>query len=639
MDYRFAGSGQAFIANGSGGEPFFDFHASLRAARVGRLTMSSITNIAAYRFAALEELKALRLRLVEQCRGWGLRGTILLSTEGINLFVAGGADEIGCLLGELRAIPGLEDLNPKMSVSDHQPFNRMLVRIKKEIIAFGIEGIQPGIQSSRKIAAQTLKQWLDEGRSVTLLDTRNDYEVKLGTFNGAKVLGLHHFRDFPEAVKQLPPEMKREPIVMFCTGGIRCEKAGPYMEREGFLDVLQLDGGILKYFEECGGAHYHGECFVFDQRVGVDPALRETESAQCYGCLAPLTGDDQNDSRYVPGKTCPYCFATSAQKMTETIRERQEQFRRASTPLPGSFPYDNRKPVLVPLDWDGATLLDFLAGILKHVPRDEWEKRCQAGRLLDRENASVSIGRRVKAGERYFVLQPGIVEPDVNADVRVLYEDEAILVLNKPAPLPVHPCGRFNRNTLQFILQQVYHPQKPRPAHRLDANTTGLIVCARTRYFAGILQPQFERGDVQKIYLARVAGQPDWDHRTCDAAIGQEPREIGKRKIDPEAGLPARTEFEVLARHGDGTTLLQARLLTGRTNQIRLHLRHLGFPVLGDPVYRADGETPVTQTLGLDDPPLELHAWKLSFLHPLTGTRMYFEAEPVERLRPVLLVK
>src|SRR5262249_5606336 len=149
--------------------------------------------------------------------------------------------------------------------SAEQPFRRMLVKVKQEIIAFGVAGIEPGRTTSTKLAPQTLKQWLDEGRPVTLLDTRNDYEVRLGTFENAVTLGIDHFRSFPAAVRELPAAMKQQPIVMFCTGGIRCEKAGPLMEREGFEQVFQLDGGILKYFEECGGEHYDGECFVFDR--------------------------------------------------------------------------------------------------------------------------------------------------------------------------------------------------------------------------------------------------------------------------------------------------------------------------------------------------------------------------------------
>ncbi|MCX6951128.1 MAG: rhodanese-like domain-containing protein [Verrucomicrobia bacterium] len=183
----------------------------------------------------------------------------------------------------------------------------MLVKIKKEIIAFGIDGIDPARRPTAKLPARTLKQWLDEGRPVTLLDTRNDYEVRMGTFRGALPARIDHFREFPDAVARLPEELKERPVVMFCTGGIRCEKAGPFMERAGFKHVHQLDGGILKYFEECGGAHYDGECFVFDRRVGVDPSLRETRSVICFNCQMPLTVAEQSDPRYVPDLSCPHC--------------------------------------------------------------------------------------------------------------------------------------------------------------------------------------------------------------------------------------------------------------------------------------------------------------------------------------------
>ncbi len=270
--------------------------------------MPGYINISVYKFTPLGDLPALKERLLTLSKAGGLRGTILLSPEGINLFVAGTREQVDALLAELHAIPGLADLAPKESVSDEQPFNRMLVKIKKEIIAFGVPGIDPARHPTRKLPAKTLKQWLDEGRPVTLLDTRNDYEVRMGTFHGARPAGIDNFRDFPEAVKRLPAELKEHPIVMFCTGGIRCEKAGPFLEQSGFQNVHQLDGGILKYFEECGGAHYDGECFVFDRRVGVDPALRETNSVMCFNCQMPLTEAEQQDPRYVPDVTCPHCF-------------------------------------------------------------------------------------------------------------------------------------------------------------------------------------------------------------------------------------------------------------------------------------------------------------------------------------------
>jgi RluA family pseudouridine synthase len=595
--------------------------------------MPVITNIAAYKFAPLADLKPLRERLAARCKAWGLKGTILLSTEGINLFVAGPGAEIDLLIAELRAVPGLAGLAPKISESDHQPFTRMLVRIKKEIIAFGVEGIDPGRRTSPKLPARTLKQWLDEGRPLTLLDTRNDYEVKLGTFKGAHTLGIDHFRQFPEAVDGLPAEMKQQPIVMFCTGGIRCEKAGPFMERQGFRNIFQLDGGILKYFEECGGAHYDGECFVFDQRVGVDPALRETDSSQCFVCQTPLDADDQRDPRHVPGKSCPYCEEILAARLAENLARRNESILRAATPLPGAQPYDNRRPLNVPAAFDGAALLDLLCGVFPQTPREEWLELCKRGQFANEAGRLLRADETVRAGERCFRLMPATMEPEVNAAVRIIHEDEAIVVLDKPAPLPMHPCGRFNRNTLQFILNAVYAPQKPRPAHRLDANTTGLVVCGRSRHFAALLQPQFERGEVRKTYLAEVQGHPIEDAFPCDARIGTEPAGPGARQVDEENGQPARTEFRVLRRNGDGTALLEAQPLTGRTNQIRVHLWQLGLPVCGDPAYLPGGKLGQAMTLPPAAPPLRLHAWRLEFRHPVTGGNLSFEAEPPDWIR------
>lgn len=269
--------------------------------------MPPFLNLAAYQFASLGELVALRDELRTWCGAAGMRGTILLSPEGINLVVAAEPAAVDRLLVRLRIIPGLEKLDGKRSESAHQPFNRMLVKIKKEIIAFGVDGIDPARRPAPRVAPRRLKQWLDEGRPVTLLDTRNAYEVKLGTFRGARSLDLDHFREFPAAASALPEDMKGEPIVTFCTGGIRCEKAAPLLEKAGFRNVFQLEGGILNYFEECGGAHFEGDCFVFDQRVALDPSLRATGARQCFVCQMPLTPDEQEDARYVESVSCPHC--------------------------------------------------------------------------------------------------------------------------------------------------------------------------------------------------------------------------------------------------------------------------------------------------------------------------------------------
>jgi RluA family pseudouridine synthase len=589
--------------------------------------MSSVTNIAAYKFASLTELKSLREQLTRFCKKRTLKGTILLSPEGINLFVAGEAAGIDELVAFLHYVPGLEDLTPKASASGHQPFTRMLVRIKKEIIAFGVDGIEPARRTSPKLPAATLKQWLDEGRPLTLLDTRNDYEVKLGTFKGALALGIDHFREFPKAVDALPKSMKKQPIVMFCTGGIRCEKAGPFMEREGFENVYQLDGGILKYFEECGGDHYDGECFVFDQRVGVDPALRESESALCFVCQAPLTPMNQRDARYRPGESCPYCFRSPVEAREDILTRRRAHLVAIAHPLPGSTPCGNRKPVRIPQNFDRCTLLEFLTTAFPHHSADRWRAACEEGRFLDAQETVAGADRLVRVGERYFHLMPGNIEPPVDAEIGLIYEDDALVIVNKPAPLPVHPSGRFNRNTLQHFLSVVYAPERPRPAHRLDANTTGVIVCARTRHFARLLQPQFEAGTVEKTYLARVTGHPATDEFSCARPISATPGLLGTRQTDDsDAGLPALTHFRVLHRAPNGTTLVEVHPKTGRTNQIRVHLWSLGIPVAGDPAYLPDGKVGTAMTRDPESPPMCLHARDIRFRHPVRGEDVSFSA-------------
>jgi RluA family pseudouridine synthase len=588
------------------------------------MTGEMVTNLAAYRFVGLSDLKGLREELLALCKEAGLKGTILLSVEGINLFVAGSAEGISRLMSRLREIPGLGNFEGKVSESEDQPFRRMLVRIKREIISFGVEGVEPEKRTSPKLSAKELKRWLDEGRKVTLLDTRNDYEVKLGTFKGAVVPDIRTFREFPQAVRELPDAMKDETVVMFCTGGIRCEKAGPFMEMEGFKNIYQLDGGILKYFEECGGDHYEGECFVFDQRVGVDPALQETDTAVCYACQAPLNAEDQEDVRYIAGKTCPYCFKPEPEKMAERIAAAQAKIDTVCEVLPGSVPLENRRPLNVAAKYDRWTLGDVLADQFPQIPSEEWARRGAERRFVSYGGKTRGMDHLVRAGERILQIFPPDVEPEVAKGIRVVWDDEAVVVIEKPAPLPMHASGRYHRNTLQHLLNQVYEPKFLRPAHRLDANTRGLVLFARTRHYCRLLQRQFLEGTVEKIYRARVLGAPHWDEKTCESSISAEPIGPGARVVD-EDGLAARTDFRVIERLADGTALLEARLGSGRTNQIRIHLWEMDMPIIGDPTYLPGRKMGDKQTLDMSDAPMELEAWKLVFTHPLTGERMRFE--------------
>lgn len=267
-----------------------------------------VLNIAAYKFVDLDELPLLRTQLREAALAHGLKGTILLAPEGINLFVAGAPARTEAFLAQLLSDTRFADMAIKRSHSAEQPFNRMLVKLKREIISMRQPTVQPSRRPAPRLAPRELKQWLDEGRDFILLDTRNSFEVEVGSFRGARQLGLESFTDFPAAIAAQAESWRDLPVVTFCTGGIRCEKAAPYMLDAGFKEVYQLDGGILQYFEDCGGAHYDGECFVFDKRVALDAQLRETATAQCYACQAVLSETEQSSPDYELGVSCPHCI-------------------------------------------------------------------------------------------------------------------------------------------------------------------------------------------------------------------------------------------------------------------------------------------------------------------------------------------
>jgi UPF0176 protein len=247
--------------------------------------MLQTLNAAAYRFVRIPEPHAVRERLFAQAQSEGIRGTILLAEEGINLFLAGSPDGVRGFLGLLRADPLFAGLEAKESWSRHQPFRKLLVKVKPEIIRMNHPAIQPAEGRAPAANAATVKRWLDqghddEGRAVITLDTRNAFEVDHGTFEGALDWRLAKFSDFPAALQAHKSELQGRTVVSFCTGGIRCEKAALYMREAGLQDVWQLEGGILKYFEETGGSHFRGDCFVFDEREALDPALAPRKEAR-----------------------------------------------------------------------------------------------------------------------------------------------------------------------------------------------------------------------------------------------------------------------------------------------------------------------------------------------------------------------
>ncbi|MDD7984069.1 rhodanese-related sulfurtransferase [Lentisphaera marina] len=288
------------------------------------------TVCALYKFVRLENYQEMREPLNQVMESNEVRGTLLLANEGINGTIAGPAKGIEAVLNYLNKDCGLEPIEYKNSFSEKAPFKRTKVKLKKEIVTMGVEGIDP-LQSVGTYVKPSEWNELISDPEVVLVDTRNDYEVGIGTFQNALNPNTESFREFPKYVKEnLDPE-KNKKVAMFCTGGIRCEKSTAYLKEQGFEEVYHLQGGILKYLEEVPKEEtmWEGECFVFDDRVAVNHDLDKGQYDMCHACRFPITKEDQEHALFEIGVSCPHCHAKTSEAEKSRFRERQHQMQLA----------------------------------------------------------------------------------------------------------------------------------------------------------------------------------------------------------------------------------------------------------------------------------------------------------------------
>ena len=274
---------------------------------------ASHVNIAAYKFVTFDNTEEMRPLYQALCKELELKGTILLTPEGINMFVSGPRARIDRYLAWVRSDARFADMPVKESYSEEQSHKRMLVKIKMEIITMRMPLIQPELGRAPAVEPITLKRWLDQGcddagRPVVMVDTRNAFEVDVGTFDNTIDYRIDKFTEFPAVIAAHKDELAGKTVVTFCTGGIRCEKAAIHMQDIGYDHVYQLEGGILKYFEDVGGAHYTGDCFVFDYRTALSPTLEAVTTTQCFACRAVVTPREQLSPQYVYEVSCPHCY-------------------------------------------------------------------------------------------------------------------------------------------------------------------------------------------------------------------------------------------------------------------------------------------------------------------------------------------
>lgn len=281
---------------------------------------------ALYKFAKLPDYKELQPPLLDFCLAQNIKGTLLLAEEGINGTVAGSREGIDALIAYLKSDARLADLEHKESFADEAPFYRMKVRLKKEIVTLGVPGVDPNYKVGTYVQPEDWNALISDP-DVILIDTRNDYEYDIGTFKGALDPHTTTFREFPEYVAKNLDPAKHKKVAMFCTGGIRCEKASSFMMEQGFEEVYHLQGGILKYLENIPKEEslWEGECFVFDQRVAVRHGLEVGEYDQCHACRHPLSPEEMKSEKYEAGIACPYCYDKLSEEKRASVTERQKQ--------------------------------------------------------------------------------------------------------------------------------------------------------------------------------------------------------------------------------------------------------------------------------------------------------------------------
>lgn len=285
---------------------------------------------ALYKFVDLPDYTALKAPLLACCEQHGVKGTLLLAAEGINGTIAGTREGIDAVLNFLHSDARLSDMEHKESHARSMPFYRMKVRLKKEIVTMGVDGINPSKMAGTYVKPEDWNT-LISNPDVVVIDTRNDYEVEIGTFRNAINPNIKTFRDFPEWLREQKSLEKKPKVAMFCTGGIRCEKSTAYLRTQGFDEVYHLQGGILKYLEVVPEQQslWQGECFVFDERVAVGHGLKLGEHDLCRSCRHPISEEDKQSPRYVEGVSCPRCFDQKSEARKSGLKERQKQMELA----------------------------------------------------------------------------------------------------------------------------------------------------------------------------------------------------------------------------------------------------------------------------------------------------------------------
>lgn len=581
-----------------------------------------IASDAFYRFVRVDDVDAMAHALRDLCSG--LTGSVWVAPEGINGSVAGACSALDAFRIGLTSDPRFggrfAGLAFRRSAAVTPPFQRMKIHCRAEIVPLGVDGVD-AVGHRRDVVSPMQWRALLDDPNVVVLDNRNHFEVRLGRFRNAVDPSVDHFRELPAYLDAQLPRWQAEGkrVAMYCTGGIRCEKTSAWLVQRG-VEVLELDGGILNYLEQMTDAErdWIGECFVFDNRVALDVRLNETPTT-----AAQVYGGDARDAWRLERARRLESHAEGSASGELTVRRADKpasstQRRARPSPLPTLHGVGPSVVALPPGPW--RTVGEFLADRFPAVSPDEWLRRMARGEVVDEHGAAVSLMDAYRVSKRLHYYrhiddEPPSAEPEV-----LVFQDDRLVVADKPPFMPVTPGGQHLHETLLVRLKRRTGIDTLAPVHRLDRETSGLVVFTVQPSTRGVYQALFANRQVTKIYEAWAPwrGGLSFPLRRRSLIV-QDAHFLRMREAEGEPN--SDTLIEVLEVRGEWARY-RLQPSTGRTHQLRVHCAALGMPIAGDRIY------PNLLPASTDDPtrPLQLLAKSLAFADPITGCTRQFES-------------